>query len=136
MCGADEKSTNHVFFECSQALQTRTLSRIHSLPEIFPSSLVFTSIYYLFWKLPKEDDYSYFPWILQGICKFRNDKIYLNKNENPQEILRIAVSIKNTLGGSTTDGEFARGMKDSFSAILYVDSIPPAWLVESAGPDT
>lgn len=64
MCGADEKSTNHVFFECPQAFQTRALSRIPSPPGFFHRLWFFTSMNYLFWRLSKEDDYSYFPWIL------------------------------------------------------------------------
>ena len=90
MCGADEESINHVLFKCSPALQTWTLSRIPSSPAIFPSSLVFTSMDYLFWTLPKEDDFSYFPWILRYIWKERNYKIYSNRNGNPLEILRLA----------------------------------------------
>ena len=45
---------------------------------------------YLFWRLPKEEDLSYFPWILWYIWKARNDKIYSKKDGNPQEILRLA----------------------------------------------
>ena len=32
----------------------------------------------------------YFPWLLWYIWKARNDKIYSNKDANPQEILRLA----------------------------------------------
>ena len=90
MCGAEEKSTNHVLFECPPALQTWALSRIPSSPAIFPSSSIFTNMDYLFWRLPKEEDLNYFPWILWYIWKARNDKIYSNKDGNPQEILRLA----------------------------------------------
>ena len=90
MCRADEKSTNHVFFECPPALQSWALSRIPSSPAIFPSPSVFTNMDYLFWRLPKEDEFEYFPWLLWYIWKARNDKIYSNKNGNPQEILRLA----------------------------------------------
>jgi len=76
--------------ECPPALQTWALSRIPSSPAIFPSSSVFTSMDYLFWRLTKEDDFSYFPWILWYIWKARNDKIYSNRNGNPLEILRLA----------------------------------------------
>ena len=76
MCGAEEESTNHVLFECPPALQTWALSRISSSPAIFPSSSVFTNMDYLFWRLPKEEDFNYFPWILWYIWKARNDKIY------------------------------------------------------------
>ena len=90
MCGADEESTNHVLFECPPALQAWALSRIPSAPGVFPSYSVYTSMDYLFWRLLKEDEFSYFPWILWYIWKSRNDKVYSNKNGNPQEILRLA----------------------------------------------
>ena len=61
-----------------------------SSPAIFPSSSIFTSMDYLFWRLPKEDVFSYFPWILWYIWKARNDKIYSNRNGNPLEILWLA----------------------------------------------
>ena len=64
MCGADEESTNHVLFECPPALQAWALSRIPSSPACFPSPSVFTNIDYLFWRLSKEDEFEYFPWIL------------------------------------------------------------------------
>lgn len=59
-------------------------------PRIFLSSSVFTSLDYLFWRLPKGDDFTHFPWIMWYIWKNTNDKIYKNKNENPHEILLIA----------------------------------------------
>ena len=88
--GVDEEFTHHVLFECPPALQTWAMSRIPSTPGLFPSSSVFTNMDYLFWRLPKDGDFSYFPWILWYIWKNRNEKIYKNKNGNPQEILRIA----------------------------------------------
>lgn len=87
ICGAEEESINHVLFECPPALQTWALSRIPSPPGILPSSLVFTSLDYLFWRLPKEVDSDYFPWIVWYIWKNRNEKIHQNKDGNPQEIL-------------------------------------------------
>lgn len=64
MCGAEEESTNHVLFECPLALQTWALSRIPSSPAIFPSSSIFTNMDYLFWRMSKEEDFNYYPWIL------------------------------------------------------------------------
>ena len=91
MCGADEESTNHVLFECPTALQSWALSKIPSSPAIFPNSpSVFTNMDYLFWRVKREDEFEYFPWILWYIWKTRNDKIYSNRNDNPQEILRQA----------------------------------------------
>ena len=87
---AEDESTNHVLFECPPALQTWALSRIPSSPAIFPSSSIFTNMDYLFWRLPKEEDLNYYPWILWYIWKARNDKIYSNRDGNPQEILRMA----------------------------------------------
>lgn len=87
ICGAEEESINHVLFECPPALQTWTLSRIPSPPGILPSSLVFTSLDYLFWRLPKEVDSDCFPWIVWYIWKNRNKKIHQNKDGNPQDIL-------------------------------------------------
>ena len=88
ICGAEEESIYHVLFSCPPALQTWALSRIPSPPGIFPSSSVFTSLDYLFWRLPKEVDSDCFPWIMWYIWKNRNEKIYSNKNGNPQEIMR------------------------------------------------
>lgn len=79
ICGPEEESINHVIFECPPALQTWALSRFPSPSGIFPSSSVFTSLDYLFGGFRK-----------RYIWKNRNDKIYQNKNRNPQEILRKA----------------------------------------------
>lgn len=59
MCGADEESTNHVLFEYPPALRTWAFSRIPSSPAVFPSSSVFTSIDYLFWKMSKQGEFNY-----------------------------------------------------------------------------
>ena len=90
ICGAEEESINHVLFKCPSVLQTWALSNIPSVPGIFPTSSVFANMDYLFWRLPKEYDFSNFPWILWYIWKNRNNKVFNNKDGNPQEILRIA----------------------------------------------
>ena len=59
-------------------------------PGYFPTPSVFTDMDYLFWRLPKDCDFSSFPWILWYIWKNKNNKIYVDKNGNPKEILRIA----------------------------------------------
>ena len=41
MCGAEEESINHVFFECALALQIWVLSNILSCPRIFPTPSFF-----------------------------------------------------------------------------------------------
>lgn len=64
ICGAKEEIIDYVLFECPPALQTWALSRIPSPPEFFSSSLVFTSLDYLFSRLPKKVDSDYFPWIM------------------------------------------------------------------------
>ncbi|XP_056846552.1 uncharacterized protein LOC130497630 [Raphanus sativus] len=64
---SEKETVNHILFECPSTLQTWALSRIPSLLGIFRSSSVFTSLDYLFWRLPKE-----------------------NKNGNPHEVLRRA----------------------------------------------
>ena len=64
VCGIEEESINHVLFECPLAIQTWALSNIPSCPGIFPTPSLFTNMDYLFWRLPKELDLSYFPWIL------------------------------------------------------------------------
>lgn len=96
MCGADEESVNYVLFECPLALQTWVISNMPSYPGIFPTQSVFTNMDYLFWRLPKEPDLTYFPWILWYIWKNRNDKIFKNKTGNPLDILRKA-EIEGTL---------------------------------------
>lgn len=94
--GTEEETINHVLFECPPALQTWALSRIPSPPRIFPSSSVYTSLDYLFWRIPKDFDSDCFPWIMWYIWKNRNDKIYQNKDGNPQEILQ-RVEVESTL---------------------------------------
>lgn len=42
------------------------------------------------WRLPKEYDFSYFPWNTWYIWENLNDTIHKNKDENPQELLHIA----------------------------------------------
>lgn len=64
ICGAEEETTNHLLFECPPALQTWALSRVPSHPGIFQASSIFTSLDYLFWRLQKDYDFSYFPWIV------------------------------------------------------------------------
>ena len=90
ICGAEEESVNHALFECPSALQTWDLSKIPPAPGIFPTASVFTNINYLFWRLPKEYDFNNFPLILWYIWKNRNNKVFNNRDGNPQEILRIA----------------------------------------------
>lgn len=90
ICGVEEKSINHFLFECPPALQTWVLSKIPSPLGVFPSPSMFTNMNYLFWRLPREYDFSSFPWILWYNWKNRNNTLYSNKNDNPQEILRIA----------------------------------------------
>lgn len=48
ICGAEEETVHHVLFECPPALQTCALSKIPSVPRVFPSTSVFTSLDYLF----------------------------------------------------------------------------------------
>ena len=64
LCGAEEESINHVLFESPLALQIWVLSNVPSCPWIFPTSSLLTNMDYLFWRMPKEPDLSYFPWIL------------------------------------------------------------------------
>ena len=64
ICGVEEELINHVLFECPIARQTWALSNIPSRPGVFPTQSLFTNMDYLFWRLPKEPDLSYFPWIL------------------------------------------------------------------------
>ncbi|XP_056847407.1 uncharacterized protein LOC130498081 [Raphanus sativus] len=90
LCGAEEESINHVFFECPPAIQVWALSKIPSAPGFFPGLSVFSNIDYLFWRLPKDSDFRFFPWILWYIWKNRNSKIYTNRSGDPQEILRKA----------------------------------------------
>lgn len=62
--------------------------RIANWKLIKPS--VFTNMYYLFSRLLKEYDFSYFPWIIWYIWKNRNSKLFKNQDGNSQKILRIA----------------------------------------------
>lgn len=50
----------------------------------------FTSMDYLFWRFLKDDEFSYFPWVLWYIWMKRNDKIYRIRIEIQQKILRVA----------------------------------------------
>ena len=140
MCGADEESTNHVLFECPTALQSWALSKIPSSPAIFPNSpSVFTNMDYLFWRVKREDEFEYFPWILWYIWKTRNDKIYSNRNDNPQEILRQADvestvwkeaqlahgASANTLGGKVQQASDCLSLENI--RICYIDG---AWKEE------
>lgn len=59
--GADEDSINHFIFECPHVIQTLALSKIPSNPKVFSTPSIFTNIYYLFWRLPKEVNFNYFP---------------------------------------------------------------------------
>ena len=45
---------------------------------------------YIFWRIPKEPDLSYFPWILWYIWKNWNAKIYKNQTMDPLDLLRTA----------------------------------------------
>lgn len=96
ICGAEEESINHVLFECPIARQTWALSNIPSRPGVFPTQSLFTNMDYLFWRLPKEPDLTYFPWILWYIWKNRNAKIFNNKIGSPPQFLRTA-EIEGTL---------------------------------------
>lgn len=53
-CGMKGETINHDMFECHVLLQTWVLSKISSTPYIFPSSLDFMNIDYLFWRVPYE----------------------------------------------------------------------------------
>ena len=57
-CGNQEESINHVFFECPQARQVWTLSKIPSNPNLFPISSFFANMDHLFWRVnPKMEDH-------------------------------------------------------------------------------
>ena len=90
VCGNEEESINHVLFECPLALQTWALSNIPSCPGVFSTQSLFTNMDYLFWRLPKEPDLSYFPWILWYIWKNRNAKVFNNQTRTPLDILRTS----------------------------------------------
>lgn len=68
ICGAKEKSINHVIFECPVALQTWVMSKIPSHPK-FPPASVFSNIDYLSWRLPKYYDFSYLLWVMWYIWR-------------------------------------------------------------------
>jgi len=85
---------------------------------------------YLFWRLPKEPDLSYFPWILWYIWKNRNAKIFNNKIGSPPQFLRTA-EIEGTLWAEAqTKEDINRGSSFGGSPILqgvnrcYIDG---AW---------
>lgn len=63
-CGAPEESTNHVFFECPQAVQVWSLSRIPTNQDIFPTQALFTNMDHLFWRVSPGMEDHHFAWIL------------------------------------------------------------------------
>ena len=79
ICGAEEESINHVLFGCP--LQTSSLSKIPFRPPPSPgiSQLLHTIIDYLFWRFPKEYDFSTFLWILWYILKNKTIRFLTTK---------------------------------------------------------
>lgn len=48
-CGEPDESVTHAIFECPPALQAWTLATTPSHPNIFPVSIIYTKMDYLFW---------------------------------------------------------------------------------------
>ncbi|KAG2249116.1 hypothetical protein Bca52824_088744 [Brassica carinata] len=89
-CGAEEKSINHVFFECPPALQTWALSKIPTNPNMFPTSSLFVNMDHLFWRvLPQMEDHQ-FAWILWYIWKGRNNNVFSNMDVDSLDTLKLA----------------------------------------------
>ncbi|KAL1191046.1 putative ribonuclease H protein [Cardamine amara subsp. amara] len=95
-CGLKEETINHVFFECSSAVQTWTLSKVSSSIINFPTGSEYTNLDYLYWRIPnniKEQSISgCFPWILWFLWKARNKKLFEGKQTLPQDILNRAIT--------------------------------------------
>lgn len=95
-CGAIEESINHVLFECPPALQVWALSPVPTSPGLFPCSSLFSNFDYLLWKAKKQgviaEQLESFSWIVWYIWKARNDKVFSNKDNQPQETLALALS--------------------------------------------
>ncbi|CAA7027444.1 unnamed protein product [Microthlaspi erraticum] len=95
-CGAEKESVNHLFFECPAAVQVWTLSDIPSAPGIFPCDALYNNLDYLLWRAKDnnvpEKKLAIFPWILWFIWKARNEKVFSNKDIQPDASLQSAVA--------------------------------------------
>ncbi|XP_023633877.1 uncharacterized protein LOC111829331 [Capsella rubella] len=90
-CGSIEETVNHVIFECPPARQTWALANVHVGPFFFPTASVFANMDYILKIALEGDPEGFCPWLMWYIWKARNAKAFENRDENPMEILQIAM---------------------------------------------
>lgn len=94
-CGAEEKTINHLIFECPPARQVWALSSILSAPYVFPSRSLYCNLDYLYERGKdygaSEDSLRVFPLIMWYISKAKNHKFFDNFIENPHDTLGTAI---------------------------------------------
>ena len=60
-CGTIEETINHTFFQCHLARQIWALSKIPTVPGVFPTSSIYANLDHLFSRIPSEFDSSAYP---------------------------------------------------------------------------
>ena len=130
ICGTDEESINHVFFECPPTIQVWALSKIPTNQAIFPTHSLFTNMDHLFWRVaPPMEDHQ-FAWILWYIWKSRNNKVFSNLDIDPRDTLKLAET-ESTLW---TDAQLMKDQKMGIqNQVTTLSLVFYRWIMERGG---
>jgi len=89
-CGTIEETINHTIFKCHPARQIWALSKIPTVPGVFPTDSIYVNLDHLFSRIPSDFDSFAYPWIILYIWKARDEKVFENVEKDPLDVLCLA----------------------------------------------
>ncbi|XP_010513755.1 PREDICTED: uncharacterized protein LOC104789808 [Camelina sativa] len=89
-CGAEEETVNHVLFRCPPARQAWALAHVPVGLQNFPTESVYANVDHFLGRNNPGNRVDFFPWLMWYIWKARNAKVFENRDEHPDEVVRLA----------------------------------------------
>ncbi|XP_010495329.1 PREDICTED: uncharacterized protein LOC104772406 [Camelina sativa] len=116
-CGAEEETVNHVLFLCPPARQAWAQAHVPVGPQHFPTESVYANVDHFIGRNNPGSQVDFFPWLMWYIWKARNAKVFENRTEHPDEVVRLAEGeAASWFLAQTEEGDFVGPSPPSFSA--------------------